>query len=42
MHFEIQNQIETLYQGDIPIDIIEDITSKAQEHGMSVELAAIM
>ena len=41
MHFEIQNQIETLYQGDIPIDIIEVITSKAQEHGMSVELAAI-
>jgi len=41
MPFEIQNQIEMLYQGDIPIDIIEGITSKAQEYGMSVELAAI-
>ena len=41
MHFELQNQIEMLYQGDIPVDIVEGISSMAQEHKMPAELAAI-
>jgi hypothetical protein len=41
MHLDMQSQIETLYEGEIPVDIIEDISCRAQERGMSAELAAV-